>query len=1507
IGGSGTPNTAFNGGGIGHAYEGPPTTSNVNNSTMTIDNVTISHNTARNEGGGFYNNSTNHTTHSTVNFGSATNVNLLNNLANSNGGGISNINNATANLTRATVRGNVADNDNNNSGNGGGLFNGATATLAANAIIGGTGAGQPNSAVNGGGVHSTGQVTITGSSITGNTAKTNGGGIFNTGSSFSVSGGSISNNTATSGKGDGIEHTGASGSVSGATISNNNGSGISISGTGSLDVGSSTITNNTGDGITKIGTGVGSHFNSNTIHSNGELGIDLSDDGVTLNDVNDTDSGPNNLQNFPVINWVRRTDGIGNVTLNAPNGKYRIQYYKNAACDASGHGEGEVLMTSQVVDITTGNTLTFNTVALAFDEGVREQITATATHDANGNSNFDDDGSTSEFSACRKVNTLPTFTTVETPSRQQGSAASNSQIATVTDPDQTLNTLAVTVNNGASATVNGVTVSNIAVDASGNVTADIVADCTATDASFTLHVTDTPGESTATTLNVTVTTNTAPTVGNYSNTTVNAGSSGTVVTPDAAPADNGSIASVTASASPNTFTGTFVGNTTTGAVTINNAAPFGVYTVTVTVTDNCGTTTTTTFQLTVNATPTITGATISRQQGSASANSQIASANDDDQAENTLAVTVNSGASATVNGVTVSNIAIDASGNVTADVVADCTATNATFTLTVTDSAGASSNGTLTVNVTPNTAPTVGTYSNTNVNAGSGTTVTPSAPPADNGSIASATVGASGSFSGTLSVDSTTGVVTVSNANPVGSYTVTVTFTDNCGTQFSRQFTLDVVDITPPTTSITGTPTDPSGTTVSFSFTGNDSESGIAGFQCKLDTGAFESCTSPKQYTGLSEGSHTFYVRAVDNAGNEDPNPPSFTWNVDATAPETTITSSPPDPSNSSTANFEFTSNETGSTFQCKLDLGAFESCTSPKQYTGLSEGSHTFEVKATDALGNVEPEPASYTWMIDTTAPTVSLTSAASNPTNTSPIPVTAQFSENVTDFTASDIVAGNATVGNFVAVDGDTYTFDLTPGGQGTVTADIGSNVAQDAAGNGNTAATQFSRTFDSAAPTVAMSSAAPNPTNASPIPVTAQFSENVTDFTASDIVAGNATVGNFVAVDGDTYTFDLTPSGQGTVTANIGSNVAQDAAGNGNTAAAQFSRIFDSVSPSVAINQASGQADPTSDSPIHFTAVFSEPVSGFTNGDVVVSGTANPTTVVVTEIAPNNGTTFDVAVSGMNDNGTVSASIPANGAADAAGNLNTASTSTDNTVTFILNSPPTVAVAAGGSCSGNNVSGTINLLVADGQTPADSLILSAVSSNTNLVPNANIVFGGSGANRTLTVTAVPQKNSATATITITIDDGQGLTGTVTVTVIVGSNKKETINGTTGADIIFGLNGDDTINANAGNDLVCAGNGNSTVNGGAGDDTLDGGNGNDILRGEGGNDILIGGFGNDRLEGGADNDTLTGGLGADFFSGGAGTDTATDFNPGEGDTTDGTLALLNFVKEWVKEWAEE
>jgi hypothetical protein len=103
---------------------------------------------------------------------------------------------------------------------------------------------------------------------------------------------------------------------------------------------------------------------------------------------------------------------------------------------------------------------------------------------------------------------------------------------------------------------------------------------------------------------------------------------------------------------------------------------------------------------------------------------------------------------------------------------------------------------------------------------------------------------------------------------------------------------------------------------------------------------------------------------------------------TDTTAPQTTITSGPPATSTSTSASFAFTSSEANSTFQCSLDGAARAACTSPRTYSALSTGSHTFSVWATDAAGNTDATAATQTWSVGsgggTTPQTVTLTATA-------------------------------------------------------------------------------------------------------------------------------------------------------------------------------------------------------------------------------------------------------------------------------------------------------------------------------------------------------------------------------------------------------------------------------------------------------------------------------------------------------------------------------------------------
>ena len=124
--------------------------------------------------------------------------------------------------------------------------------------------------------------------------------------------------------------------------------GIKIEDSSNTTVEGNTIGYNVYDGIwlnPDSGMPVNNEISANRIFANGGLGIALDNDGVTANDSGDTDSGPNQLQNFPVI-AAASSDGVTSTTVtgtlnSAANTTFRIEFFASEACDASGYGEGE--------------------------------------------------------------------------------------------------------------------------------------------------------------------------------------------------------------------------------------------------------------------------------------------------------------------------------------------------------------------------------------------------------------------------------------------------------------------------------------------------------------------------------------------------------------------------------------------------------------------------------------------------------------------------------------------------------------------------------------------------------------------------------------------------------------------------------------------------------------------------------------------------------------------------------------------------------------------------------------------------------------------------------------------------------------------------------------------------------------------------------------------------------------------------------------------------------------
>ena len=479
-----------------------------------------------------------------------------------------------------------------------------------------------------------------------------------------------------------------------------------------------------------------------------------------------------------------------------------------------------------------------------------------------------------------------------------------------------------------------------------------------------------------------------------------------------------------------------------------------------------------------------------------------------------------------------------------------------------------------------------------------------------------------------------------------------------------------IYDITSPTVTLTSTATNLTKTSpIPFTATFNEAVTGFVVADITVGNGnagnfaAVSATVYNFNVTPSGQGTVTVDIAAgvaQDGAGNWNTAADRLTRSYDSISPTVTLTTTSPNPTKLSPIHVTATFSEAVTGFVVG-DITVGNGTTS--NFTAVSATVYTFDVTpasqgavtvdiavnvAQDNAGNGNTAALRLSRIYDTVSPSVILTSTAPNLTKTSPIPVMATFNEAVTGFAVSDITVGNGTAGNFIAVSAMVYTFDVTPAGQGLVTVDIAAGVVQDSAGNGNTAATQLSRTYDSIGATVTLTSISPNQTNTSPIPVVATFNDPVFGFVIGDIVVGNGTSGNFVAVSTTVYTFDVTPISQGVVTVDILAGVAEDNAGNGNTAAVRLSRTYDTISPNVTLT--STTSNPTNASPIPVTASFNETVNGFLIGDIVVSnGTTGNFTAVSAAVY-----TFDVTPASQ---GVVTVDIASGVAQDSAGNWNTA----------------------------------------------------------------------------------------------------------------------------------------------------------------------------------------------------------------------------------------------------------
>lgn len=332
---------------------------------------------------------------------------------------------------------------------------------------------------------------------------------------------------------------------------------------------------------------------------------------------------------------------------------------------------------------------------------------------------------------------------------------------------------------------------------------------------------------------------------------------------------------------------------------------------------------------------------------------------------------------------------------------------------------------------------------------------------------------------------------------------------------------------------------------------------------------------------------------------------------------------------------------------------------------------------------------------LIDNVRPTLVLnqSSTQADPTNVLPLRYSAVFSEPVTGFTNTDIVVtsqgGNVT-GNTVTVTGSGAIYEIAVsnlnlnGFPVRVTTSV--NSAQDALGNFALAPTSTDNfvTLDNVGPTISLGPAPgqANPSSSTTINFQVTFNEAVTTFDSSDISLSNSSAdvsSATVQVTGSGTTYNVAVSnfisnGQ-SLSVRVVAGAVADPSGNQSLQSQIVSVLADNTGPSVTVEQAPGQIDPTALQPINFRVTFSETVSGFAASDVSLAGSTADTSVARVAIA-GGGTTFNIAVSNVISSGVLMLSIPVGSVTDSIGNANAASTSVDNAVSLQI--PATANIA-------------------------------------------------------------------------------------------------------------------------------------------------------------------------------------------------------------------------------------
>ncbi|WP_391856880.1 Ig-like domain-containing protein [Vibrio cidicii] len=730
------------------------------------------------------------------------------------------------------------------------------------------------------------------------------------------------------------------------------------------------------------------------------------------------------------------------------------------------------------------------------------------------------------------------------------------------------------------------------------------------------------------------------------------------------------------------------------------------------------------------------------------------------------------------------------------------------------------------VNITAqNDAPTDISLSATSVNqsaTGSAATVaTASTTDVDSAdshtySLVAASSSANGTCSASTGNDSfqfTGSTLQSKTALTPGSYSICVQ-SDDGTTTFQESFTITVVDNVAPDapstpdldaasdTGASNTDNITNDTTPTFSGTA-ESGSTVTLYSDQVGGGATSigSTTATDgnwQITtdALAAGvTHAITAKATDSANNVSSSSSALSVTIDTTAPSAPSTPDLAASSDTGTSNTDNLTNDTTPTFAGTGTTGDTVTLVSNVDGTigsavvsggvwsitassALTAGDHTITARATDTAGNTA-DSASLAITVDTVSPSIGISSDKSALKVGETATLTFTLSESSSDFTADDITVTGGSLSGFTG-SGTSYTATFTPSADTTSTAaiNVAANTFTDAAGNGNTAATQLSISVDTQTPTghsvvfgdtlysnAEKTAASFGFSNAES---GASYSYTISSSNGGSSVTGTGTV---TSASETVSGIDLSNLNDGTLTLSV---IVTDSAGN-SASAVTASSTLDTAAPTVTI---SDDTTGTATGEVLYTFTFNESVTGFTADDITVSGGTKGTFTAV------SGTVYTLVVTPTaNSTSNLTVDVAASVATDTAGNPNSAATQSVQVVDTAL---PSIGISSDKSALkvGETATLTFTLSESSSDFTADDITVTGGSLSG---------FTGSGTSYTATFTPSADTTSTAAinvaANTFTDAAGNGNTAATQLSISVDTQTP------TGHSVVFG----DTLYSNA------------------------------------------------------------------------------------------------------------